>query len=291
MVKIYSGEEYTYDNLGNLGYDSERLLVPYDKFYYTLYIKDLETENSFTLDDKTFRSLDKIITSDVFRVNENYRKTRTRTGNEEFSVSDKTSRIFKKTVKEQIRLSDSVSRLLTSTVKEDPITFVATISDNKGNVAREGDEFGVLFDFELIDRPVEQEYFQEWVNKDSPVGYDELRPFVPGEYEYDDAYVGFRLAINPLYGRFGVTSNTAYVDVEDTVEKGNSESNVGGLKRVEFNKKFYTTPQIQCQIIYAQENCYAVVPMITKEYFEFGIKSLKTGNYIAGEINWIVDGY
>ena len=148
-----------------------------------------------------------------------------------------------------------------------------------------------LFDFEISSNPLTQSNFDTWIADNSPINYNELRPFIPGEYEYKDAYVGFKLSIPPTEGRFGVYGSTVYIDVEDTVEKGFAEATSGGLTRVEFSKRFYTSPHIISSLVYTTENCYIEIPTVTKEYFEFGLKSITSGLYLNGEISWLADGY
>lgn len=148
-----------------------------------------------------------------------------------------------------------------------------------------------LFDFEISSTPLNQSNFETWIADNCPINYNELRPFIPGEYEYKDAYAGFKLSISPTEGRFGVYGSTVYIDVEDTVEKGVAEASSGGLTRVEFSKRFYTSPHIIASLVYTTENCYIEIPTVTKEYFEFGLKSITSGLYLAGEISWLADGY
>ena len=44
-------------------------------------------------------------------------------------------------------------------------------------------------------------------------------------------------------------------------------------------------------ILYAEEAAIADVREISKESFKVGLKSLASGEYVNGEINWLADGY
>lgn len=188
---------------------------------------------------------------------------------------------------------------ITNPYKESPFyiidegRFVATDEYGEQTIGEQIELGGSisLFDFEISSTPLTQSNFETWVADNSPINYNELRPFIPGEYEYKDAYAGFKLSIPPTEGRFGVYGSTVYIDVEDTVEKGFAEATSGGLTRVEFSKRFYTSPHIISSLVYTTENCYIEIPTVTKEYFEFGLKSITSGLYLNGEISWLADGY
>lgn len=202
--------------------------------------------------------------------------------------------------KENLTFNDSNSFIrLKSFYKESPFyiidegKFIATDEYGEQTIGEQIELGGSisLFDFEISSTPLNQSNFETWNADNCPINYNELRPFIPGEYEYKDAYAGFKLSISPTEGRFGVYGSTVYIDVEDTVEKGVAEATAGGLTRVEFSKRFYTSPHIISSLVYTTENCYIEIPTVTKEYFEFGLKSITSGLYLSGEISWLADGY
>ena len=277
---IWSGVEWTYDNLNGIGYDSERMLYPYETWYYERQAIMKESE-SFAFDDWESKVVEKKVKDLGIKVRDFYEKSVDKIVSESFiTISDSYSRIVDKLCNEEIIVSEVPLRYIDKRVVESK--FFLFDNDEK-----QGDT--VLFDFEAGDYGDFD--FDDWVANNCPVNYEEVRPFIPGEYEYQDAYVGFRLTIPPLNGRFSVVDSTVYVDVEDTVEKGKSEVKAGELSEIKFSKRFYTAPQIMASILYAEEAAIADVREISKESFKVGLKSLASGEYVNGEINWLADGY
>lgn len=277
---IWSGVEWTYDNLNGIGYDSERMLYPYETWYYERQATMKESE-SFAFEDWESKVVEKKVKDLGIKVRDFYEKSVDKIVSESFiTISDSYSRIVDKLCNEEIIVSEVPLRYIDKRVVESK--FFLFDNDEK-----QGDT--VLFDFEAGDYGDFD--FDDWVANNCPVNYEEVRPFIPGEYEYQDAYVGFRLTIPPLNGRFSVVDSTVYVDVEDTVEKGKSEVKAGELTEIKFSKRFYTSPQIMASILYAEEAAIADVREISKESFKVGLKSLASGEYVNGEINWLADGY
>ena len=249
-----------------------------------------------------WRELDRDNSERLLKVTDTKRSFANNTLKELFSISDSYAEGVISSKKETINLDiydDSNVIHITNPCKESQIylldegRFIATDSQGEQTIGEQTEVGGgiVLFDFEINSTPLSESNFENWIEENSPINYNELRPFIPGEYEYKDAYVGFKLSIPPTEGRFGVYGSTVYIDVEDTVEKGFAEATSNGLTRVTFSKRFYTSPHIMSSLVYATENCYVEIPTVTKEYFEFGLKSISTGLYLNGEISWLADGY
>lgn len=301
MSITYSGIEWDYNNLDGIAYDSETLLEPYATWFYQItgalnyekeYIELNLTDSSNY--DSIYKHKDNII-----KIKDSSIRLVNYIENESLSLSENYYRDLKKILSEEITLSSSEdTHDVTKELKEDSLyvldecRYIKT-QDGESIVVEQEELSGniSLFDFELNSSVWSESDFDDWCNSNAPINYQELRPFIPGEYEYKDAYAGFRLSRPPSSGRFGVANSTVYVDVEDTVEKGTVQASSGELTQVNFSKRFYTSPQIMTSLLYTTENCYVEVSEVTAEYFKFGLKSTSTGNYIAGEINWLADGY
>lgn len=316
----FSGIEWDYNNLQGIGYDSATLLEPYATWFYQItgalnYEKEII--NLGLTDDNEYNPTYKVREPTLTLRDYSKRKIK-RFSDEEISVNDNYSRKVGHHNTESISLADKRIAHLNSIISEDIIYLLdeaRSIYQRTGENPMIVDQVELsgsscLFDFEANDRVWSSDDFNNWCNDDSPVNYNELRPFIPGEYEYTDAYVGFRLTIPPTSGRFGVAHSTIYVDVEDTVGKGVVEHSYNpqtsqweisggtinnGVVTVDFSKRFYTWPQIMTSLNFSQENCFIEVSEVNQEYFKFKIKSVSTGSYVtdtvAWSINWLADGY
>jgi len=297
----FSGIEWDYNNLSGIGYDSETLLEPYATWFYQITgALNFESETinlGLTDDDKyasIYHSKDNII-----KINDYSKRKFKRIVGDSLAISDVYNRKVGHHNVENINFYDFRVSHLNNNVSED---IVYLLDEARSRYIKTGEAEVVidqvelsgsacLFDFEAKDGVWSESDFNDWTENDSPVNYNELRPFIPGEYEYTDAYIGFRLTIPPTSGRYGVAHSTVYIDVEDTVEKGTTEALGGALTEVSFSKRFYTSPHIMTSLNYSQEQCYIEVSQVSRDGFKFGLKSTVSGQYLAGEINWLADGY
>lgn len=358
---------WTYENSGELNYNSPELAVTYDNFFYSRIAEETETD-TFRMVDSGVRGIDYIVKDDIviaedgyytygkfvtdsFHVNETkFEKDIDIKKNEPIKVSDKYLRIVDKITREAFFLKDRNKRDIDIENKDNfkiiEVKFDKDVDIKKNESIKVNekslrdfdrdtklDKFSVgdplyydeyenedgeiiennrqdnvvsdltLFDFEIISRPLlskpntnteeSEDNFEDYVKENAPLGYSELRPFYPGEYEYKDAVVGFTLSISPTNGRFGVIGSKVYADVEDVVEKGTTEVNGDGLTEIVFTKRFYTIPHIQAVVVWAQGNIATNVEVreITRTGFKVGIRSLETTQLVSGEISWLADGY
>lgn len=316
----FSGIEWDYNNLQGIGYDSTTLLEPYATWFYQItgalnYEK--ETINLALTDDSEYNPTYKV-KEPTLTLRDYSKRYAKRISSESFNISDNYNRNVYRYNSENISLTDAKVSDLKRSNKDEVIYLLdeaKSIYQRTGENPVEIDQVELsgsacLFDFEANDGVWNNTDFIDWCNNNSPVNYNELRPFIPGEYEYTDAYVGFRLTIPSTSGRFGVAHSTVYVDVEDTVGKGVVEHSYNtqtsqweisggtidnGVVTVDFSKRFYTWPQIMTSLNFSQENCFIEVSEVNQEYFKFKIKSVSTGSYVtdtvAWSINWLADGY
>lgn len=200
-----------------------------------------------------------------------------------FSFSDNYNRKAIVNTKESYSVSDDYNRNATKVETEFPM-YVVDSDERRGA--------SVLYDFELF---TYQNDFDTYSNNYTPIGYTELQPLIPGEYEYKDAYVGVKLSLPPTNGRFGIIDGRLNVDVEDTVVRDSVEINVTeeneGVVVYKFDKKYYTVPQIQYRIVYADEDCQVDLKEITKDGFKMGLKKIGTNEYVNGMVDFLAIGY
>lgn len=298
---IFSGIEWDYNNLEGIGYDSETLLEPYVSWLLQItgalnYEK--ETVNISLTDGENYSSIYQT-KDNIIKLKDYSKRLITRSVSDGLSLTDDYKRKVKRHDSENITLTDTSIRKPMRKSKEGAVYI---LDEAVSRYTRTGEQEVVidqvelsgsacLFDFEAKDNVWSESDFNSWCDDNCPVNYNELRPFIPGEYEYTNAYVGFRLSIAPTSGRYGVAHSTVYADVEDTVEKGTTEALGGALTEVSFSKRFYTSPHIMTSLNYSQEQCYIEVSQVSRDGFKFGIKSIVSGNYLPGEINWLADGY
>lgn len=185
---------------------------------------------------------------------------------------------------EKLKIKDSYNRIMTMREVELPLSVVDS-DERLGN--------SVLYDFELFNGEgmQYQTSFDEYSKNYTPIGYSDLQPLIPGEYEYKDAYVGIKLSLPPTNGRFGIIDGVLNVDVEDTVVRGSITVDNGGTVNYKFDKKYYTVPQIQYRIVYADEDCQVELSEITKDGFKIALKKVGKNEYTNGMIDFLAIGY
>lgn len=206
----------------------------------------------------------------------------------EISFSGNYNREVVINTKESYSISDVYNRIATKVETEFPM-YVVDSDERRGA--------SVLYDFELFnsDGFAYQSDFDTYSNNYTPIGYSELQPLIPGEYEYKDAYVGVKLSLPPTNGRFGIIDGRLNVDVEDTVVRDSVEINVTeeneGIIVYKFDKKYYTVPQIQYRIVYSDADCQVDLKEITKDGFKMGLKKIGTNEYVNGMVDFLAIGY
>lgn len=185
---------------------------------------------------------------------------------------------------EKLKIKDSYNRIMIMREVELPISVVDS-DERRGN--------SVLYDFELFngEGSRNQISFDEYSKNYHPIGYSDLQPLIPGEYEYKDAYVGIKLSLPPTNGRFGIIDGVLNVDVEDTVVRGSITIENGEVVNYKFDKKYYTVPQIQYRIVYADEDCQVELSEITKDGFKIALKKVGKNEYTNGMIDFLAIGY
>lgn len=150
----------------------------------------------------------------------------------------------------------------------------------------------VMYDVEFSETPLTDEDFEQYFKHSSPINYTEVRPLIPGEYEYKDAIVGVQIKVGETQGRYGIEGCKLVIDVEDVVVKGRVKLNGGTPERVKFDKKFYTIPHVLTSFVESSKVGVIEVSEVDREGFTVGIKPIDgTGGYLEGTIDYLADGY
>lgn len=240
-------------------------------------IKRISFEEFSLSEDETRKTKNTIVESIVLK--DDFARKVDRIHEDKLKLEDDYSRGIVNSHEEIITIKDSVSRNVERKFEER--FFIFDQEERKPNT--------VMYDIEFSDIPLSEEDFDRYHEHSTPIGYSELRPLIPGEYEYKDAVVGVQVTLSDTQGKFGILGSKLVLDVEDVVEKGKVVLTGGSPEVVKFTKKFYTTPQVVANLVESSRVGTVEVSKIDRESFVVGIRS--EGEYIEGTIDYLADGY
>lgn len=153
----------------------------------------------------------------------------------------------------------------------------------------------VMSDVEFRGAAMDLASFKNYSRNISPLGYEESRPLIPGEYTYKKAFIGIQMRVNSLENKLGYYGSTLNVDVEDVVDRGKVEvTSTDPLNptEVEFSKFYYNPPEeIITNVIAFSDPCMVEIVYKDTKKFQLMLKSLTTGNYVTGTVSWVATGY
>lgn len=155
---------------------------------------------------------------------------------------------------------------------------------------------GVVYnDFEIDPGGLSLSDFKEIGEVGTPIGYDALRPLIPGEYTYQKAIVGLRMRSYKLGTTLGFYKAVLNVDVEDVICRGTVEvtsTDPTRPTRVDFQKVYYNPPEeLMFTISNFTDPCAVEVLTKTEDYFTFMLKSTVDNSYVTGTVTWTATGY
>lgn len=138
--------------------------------------------------------------------------------------------------------------------------------------------------------------FKERALNDGPVGYDIIRPLIPGEYTYKDAIVGLRMRSYSQDNTLGFEGAVLNVDVEDVIDKGQvtvTSTDVNNPTVVLLKKWYYNPPEeLMFTITNFSEPCMVEVIDKTDKQFSIMLRSTIVQNrYVTGTVMWTAIGY
>lgn len=125
-----------------------------------------------------------------------------------------------------------------------------------------------------------------------PAGYSDYKPLIPGDYNFQRAWVWQRLAAPIGVGQnIYLTESALHVDVPDILDGG--EAAVGAMETViNFNQAFHAAPKVQAVVIGASSP--AIVDIVSKSATSFSVKlrdAASPSTLVAGDIDWAARGY
>ena len=132
--------------------------------------------------------------------------------------------------------------------------------------------------------------FQRLLEKGAPPGYTEFRPFLPGDYDYQDALFKVVMKGEGL-DRPELLELAMEVDVPDVFDRGAINVPAGGTATVVFNRRFYVPPEIVLQM---KGGTVVATPKIVGDVridgFDVALVDAN-GNYVSGRVSWSAHGY
>ena len=156
---------------------------------------------------------------------------------------------------------------------------------------------GLVFnDLDFRDNGLTLREFQQEAKNGAPVGYEDMRPLIPGEYTYEKALVGIRMRSYTTGVTLGIYKAILNVDVEDVIDRGHvtvTSTDPSEPTLVKYHKWYYNPPEeLMFTVQNYEEPC--VVEVLTKDAkgFTFMLKSTVTSNkYVTGTVSWLSTGY
>ena len=149
----------------------------------------------------------------------------------------------------------------------------------------------VLSDIEVGLEDISFEEFKRRLSNIAPVGYEESKPFYPGEYIYKEAIIGLQLRSNNADSKLGLYGAKVNVDIEDIVDKGTVIVPVEGIT-IEFSKDYYETPlELLFNVTQYTYPCNVEVVDKSEKSFTIKLKKISDGSYTTGTVSWMSNGY
>lgn len=158
------------------------------------------------------------------------------------------------------------------------------------------DPKAIIADVEFNAEGLSWEDFKEKADNRTPLGYNDARPLYPGEYTYQDAWIGIRMRVNSLENKLGFYKAKLNVDVEDVIDRGNdvevTSTDPSNPTKILFKKFYYNPPtEIMFNITSYTVPCRVKVLEKTSGHFSIMLESLEDGSYTTGTISWLSTGY
>ncbi|VFQ43852.1 hypothetical protein [Desulfoluna butyratoxydans] len=149
---------------------------------------------------------------------------------------------------------------------------------------------GVTSDVSLVTEDMTGVSAENFAKNDYPAGMVPWRPFVDGEYEYQDALIRLSVKDNTPGGQTETRLEQEVIvcDVEDVIDAGTAV--VSGVQRVEFNRKFTSPPIVTPTVRTCNDFAIPEVVSTDKTGFEIRLRKVDDTN-ADGSVNWQAKGY
>lgn len=222
--------------------------------------------------------------------------------NESFSISDQFSKVLNKTIIESVNIVDSVTtgRLIRIDMGDgfgivDSKKFQLTKNISENITIRDHyyeNSNATLSEFKILNTDIDENEFERLLNYAAPVEYKDFKPFIAGDYNYQNAYL--RYAFRSQAGDIArLNTCKIIVDVPDVKDRGFVDCVDTGWVTVTFNRAFYTPPEVQVTI--KSGFTVGAIPEVeaatlTNTSFRVRLKTA-TNSFVAGRVSWSALGY
>ena len=248
---------------------------------YARSVIDTKKEEVLTFSDDYLKEVLHIL-SDTIIIRDNFERDIVRTHSDGFTITDDYARDITDTKNETVTLSDDYTKCPTKYQRD--LFFIFDEDERNPN--------SILYDLEISENPLSETDFDSFCEHTTPPNFNNIRPLIAGEYEYQNAIVGVQVRVPLIQGRFGIIGSKLVLDVEDVVQKGRVKVDNTGKMFVKFNKIFYTIPHVIAALVDAETVGAVEVNDVSREGFYIGIKDVQgSGAYIEGTVDYLADGY
>lgn len=132
--------------------------------------------------------------------------------------------------------------------------------------------------------------FEQNVKTGSVYGYENFKPFLEGDYEYQKCLYKCVLTSGNVSSQTRIRTLKVTIDVPDVVDKGSVVTSGVDMVRVYFNRRFYSVPSVTATLISGTVLGTPNVDNVTTKYFDVELLSSADAR-LVGELNWQAIGY
>ncbi|CDT54257.1 hypothetical protein VCR15J2_390141 [Vibrio coralliirubri] len=146
-------------------------------------------------------------------------------------------------------------------------------------------------DLRVLEHALTDADFDELFIKSAPKDFGEFKPFLAGDYEYQEALLKVIMTTQNS-SRPYIEQLRVEVDLPDIFDKG-IESIPASRTTINFKKQFYTIPQVS---VVVNAGTTAFVPMVKVESitltgFDVELRNPENNTVVGGTVNWKAQGY
>lgn len=235
-------------------------------------------KESLNVTDTTIKDVS-IKKSETITVAEKLKKLPTKLSKENIAISETLKRpvAWQRLFQETVALTDKIAKNCSIT-KREALQIVEAYLRNANSV---------LSDIVISSNDMTLEQF---INEDTPLGYEQFKDFIAGDIEYQKALI--RMIVEA-----GVTSDSPNVnhwemnlDLPDVIDRG--QANISAqIVRINFNRTFFAPPEVTVTL--KGGSVAGAVPKVTTiDELGFNVKiENAAGTMVTGVISWNAVGY
>ncbi|MEO9497574.1 MAG: hypothetical protein ABJG42_24085 [Vibrio splendidus] len=154
-----------------------------------------------------------------------------------------------------------------------------------------------ISDIYAISRAITDDEFSRLVDETSPVGYGPFKPFLDGDYEYEEALIRIAMLTSDR-SRPYIDQMKLEVDLPDVFARG--EYTIAPLANgiipdaeIKFERKFYKVPTVTVAMRAGTTSFIPTVEItdITTDGFKVELQNPQNNTRVGGTITWKAQGY